>query len=141
MTARTIALVALAALTLLVLLSLVWPDKRDPADGVPGMESTPVAAPAPTATPAPVSRAVSADVQQQAIERFRDQPGIRHTEWLDGDFIMAAMDNDKSWQSVADATCVWIRSRGAPEGFAVVVLEAAALQNKRWLQLARARCN
>lgn len=95
---------------------------------------------APSATAPPVPAAADPALQQQALEQFRSLPGIRHVEWLDGDLILAAQDNGQAWQPVADASCAWLRARGAPASVAVVVLEAGALQNKRWRQLARARC-
>lgn len=119
----------LAIVAVVFILMYACSPKRDPGHGV-----------APS-TRAPARAVVSAGVQQAAIEQFKGMPGIRHAEWLDGDFIIAARENGSSWQSVADAACVWIRRQGAPSGFAVVVLEASALQNKRWEQLARARCN
>jgi len=91
--------------------------------------------------PAASAPAVSAAVQQAATAKFSGMPAISYTEWLDGDFIIAALDNGSSWQPVADSTCAWLRQQGAPAGMAVVILEASALRNKRWNQLARARCN
>lgn len=88
----------------------------------------------------PSEGAVPEDVRAATIQKFNGAPAVRHTEWLDGDFVIAVGDNGKSWQPVADGACAWIRSQGAPAGFAVVVLEAGALSNKRWEQLARARC-
>ena len=122
----TLLLVGVAVL----MLYACWPASRPPGDGVDNL-------PPPHAPKAQVS----AELQRETLERFKDMPGVRHSEWLDGDFIIAAIDNGKTWQPVAESTCAWIRRRGAPEGFAVVVLEAGALQNKRWNQLARARCN
>lgn len=76
-----------------------------------------------------------------ALERFVGLPAIRHVEWLDDDFIIAALDNGKSWQPVAESACAWIRNAGHRARFSVVILEAGALQNRNWTQLARARCN
>lgn len=93
----------------------------------------------PPASPSPSAGTIAA--QDAAMEQFQGMPGIRHVEWLDGDFIIAARDNGKSWQPVAEAACGWIRRRGHTGRFAVVVLEAGALQNRKWTQMARARCS
>lgn len=79
-------------------------------------------------------------VREATLAKFAGAPAVAHTEWLDGDFIIAVRDNGKPWQPVANGACAWIRDQGAPPGFAVVVLEAGALRNKDWQQLARARC-
>lgn len=96
-------------------------------------------APAP-ARPTPAKQTASAELQLAANIKFAGMPGISQAEWLDGDFIIGATDNGSSWQPVADSACAWLRQQGAPAGIAVVVLEASALRNKRWSQLARARC-
>jgi hypothetical protein len=129
---RIYLIVFLAAVPLVLLLRTC--SKRDPAEGVdyPTYTAPPRAAPV----------EVSESVRSAAITRFTGiVPDVRHVEWLDGDFIIAARANGSSWQPVADAACAWIRRQGAPAGFSVIVLEASALQNKRWDQLARARCN
>lgn len=76
-----------------------------------------------------------------ALARFSGLPGVRHTEWLRGDFIIAAVDNGRSWQPVAETTCRWIRDQGMTGEFSVNVLEAGALLNRKWTQLSHARCN
>lgn len=91
--------------------------------------------------PRPAPTVVSSDIQRAAIQKFNGMPAIHHTEWLDGDFVIAASENGSSWQPVADAACAWIRGQGAAQGFSVIVLEASALRNKRWEQMARSRCN
>lgn len=111
----------------------VTPVRPDVGGSISDQQRTP-------APPPPPSPAIEA-AQRAALEQFKGMPGIRHTEWLDGDFIIAARDNNRSWQPVAEAACAWIRRRGHTGRFSVVVLEAGALQNKRWSQLARARCN
>ena len=83
----------------------------------------------------------NSEAMAAAIDRFQGLPGIRHVEWLDGDFIIAAVDNGKSWQPVAESSCHWIRSHGMRGEFSVNVLEAGALLNRKWTQLAHARCN
>ncbi|MDR7193367.1 hypothetical protein [Luteimonas terrae] len=97
---------------------------------------------APAATTPPPSQTLSDPaVEGAAIAKFTGMPGIRHAEWLDGDFLLAAVDNGKSWQPVAEAACAHLHSAGKRGRFSVVVLEAAALRNKNWKQMARARCN
>lgn len=95
--------------------------------------------PSPSSKPAPAL--VSPEIRRLATEKFTGLPGISRTEWLDGDFIIQAAENGSSWEPVADSTCAWIRSQGAPAGFSVIVLDASAVANKRWEQLAHQRCN
>lgn len=83
----------------------------------------------------------NAAARDAAVVRFNGLPGVRHTEWLRGDFIIAAVDNGRSWQPVAETTCRWIRDQGMTGDFSVNVLEAAALLNRKWTQLAHAKCN
>jgi len=92
--------------------------------------------------PSPTNQIVSDPaIESAAIAKFTGLPGIRHAEWLDGDFLLAAVDNGKSWQPVAEAACAHLRSAGKRGRFSVVVLEAGALRNRNWEQMARARCS
>lgn len=97
-----------------------------PGSGPPSNESLVVADPA---------------IESAAIAKFTGMPGIRHAEWLDGDFLLAAIDNGNSWQPVAEAACAHLRNAGKRGQFSVVVLEAGALRNRNWKQMARARCS
>lgn len=97
---------------------------------------------------APVTRAShasdrpeNAEIVRASKTELRQLTAIRNVEWVDGDMTIAVEDNGGSWDSVADSTCTWLRSRGFKGDVAVSVLDATALRNKRWKQLARQRCN
>lgn len=117
-----------AGLAVLVIIGIAWPqpESRGPAPAPPAPASTP-----PRMSPV---------IEMATVDKFTGMPGIRHVEWLDGDFIIGALDNGQSWQPVAEAACGWIRRQGAPDGFSVIVLEFGAMQNKTWRQMGRARC-
>ena len=80
-------------------------------------------------------------VEEAAVVKFRALPDIRHAEWLNGNFIVAVSDNGRPWQPVAELACGEIRNSGKRGPFSVAVLEAGALSNQKWNELARARCN
>ncbi|MEJ7808513.1 MAG: hypothetical protein WKG03_21650 [Telluria sp.] len=94
-----------------------------------------------SAAPAPIDTSRNYTARDAAVAKFTGMPAITYAEWLDGDFVLSARENGSSWQSVADAACAWIREQGMQGPFAVIIIESAASKNKRWEQLARARCN
>ena len=113
-----------------------------PATLPPDPMDSPLPAEAVIEAPKPSADAVhNQTVRLAAVQKFVGMPLVRHSEWLGSEFIVAAHDNGQSWQPVADAACAWLRGQGYSGSVSVVVLEAAALSNKRWDQLARARCN
>lgn len=115
------------------------PDRTAEATSSPAAAPAPPARPPAPPPPAPPSR--NPEIRAAAVAKFTGLPAIRHVEWLDDDFLVAALDNGKSWQPVAESMCGWLRGQGMQGDFAVVFLEAGALRNRNWTQLARARCN
>lgn len=141
-------LVALGFVALLVFNALSEPAPvatalpASPATLPPDPMDSPLPPEVPIEAPAPSAESVHNQmVRQAAVQKFVGMPLIRHTEWVGSEFVVAAHDNGKSWQPVADATCAWLRGQSYIGSVSVVVLEAAALSNKRWDQLAYARCN
>lgn len=97
--------------------------------------SSAVAAPAKAA---PTDREI--EIQREAVAHLMGSGSLANAHWGDGDLILVASENGQSWQPVADRACSWVRGKGYSPQFSVQVVEASALRNKRWQQLARARC-
>ena len=88
----------------------------------------------------PLSKA-DAEIQREAITKMRSTGIVRHAEWLDDQLLLAVDEGGKTWEAVGDQTCSWLRYRGYDRPVRVSFLEASALRNKRWKQLASVRCS
>ena len=77
----------------------------------------------------------------ELIDPQRPLPAITGIDAQGRAVPLAALKDQWLLVSVADSTCTWLRSRGFKGDVAVSVLDASALRNKRWKQLARQRCN
>ncbi|MHC9014029.1 hypothetical protein [Stenotrophomonas bentonitica] len=88
----------------------------------------------------PLSKGDS-EIQQEAIIKMRGTGIVRHAEWLDDQLLLAVEDSGKTWEAIGDQTCSWLRYRGYTRPARVSFLEASALRNKRWKQLASVRCS
>ncbi len=99
-------------------------------------------APSPPPPPAPkaADQPENQGVRQRAVKEIRKLAPVSSVEWVDGDLTIAVAPVGNGWESVADSACTWLRTGGFVGQTHVVVLDAVALRNKRWKQLARVTC-
>ncbi len=79
-------------------------------------------------------------VRERAVKEIRQLGPVSNVEWVDGDLTIAVPPGGEGWDALADSACTWLRAGGFVGATHVVVLDAMALRNKRWKQLARVAC-